>query len=232
MGIDACSRRITELEALVQEQQRTIQELSEAVAASDVEELQAILEAQESALEEQRTVIASQSGLIDELNMALQAQLKAAELREAEDERQAEVKAAALHRAQESTRGSHRLGKGAPPLKGPNVHPALQKLALQQGHSQSSNPQSPRKEATPRPRPTSALGGRLGSGTPRARSCTETRLLAPTAVQTSPGTPGGDRAMSPRTGVAARVSIGSSTGALARRGPGAARRVEASATLH
>lgn len=76
-------QRISQLEAVVAEQLAKIAEL-ESLAGSptgsgsareEVEQLQAIIEAQEAALNEQRQIMESQGGLVDELNRQLQSQI-------------------------------------------------------------------------------------------------------------------------------------------------------------
>lgn len=71
-------QRIAELEAMVEHQNAIIERLEAQNSGDDLQELQAIIEAQEAALNDQRSVIASQSALIDELNGHLQEQLAAA----------------------------------------------------------------------------------------------------------------------------------------------------------
>lgn len=73
------NQRIAELEELLAERDATIAELEAAGAGGDggdeVLQLQALVEAQESALQEQREIIGSQSTLVDDLNRQLQAQI-------------------------------------------------------------------------------------------------------------------------------------------------------------
>mmetsp|Transcript_48960 Transcript_48960/g.151167 ORF Transcript_48960/g.151167 Transcript_48960/m.151167 type:complete len:326 (-) Transcript_48960:245-1222(-) len=68
---------ITQLEALVEDQRAEIvrlRALAEGGAGTELQELHAIVEAQEAALQDQRQVMESQSSLVDELNRQLQAQ--------------------------------------------------------------------------------------------------------------------------------------------------------------
>mmetsp|Transcript_115327 Transcript_115327/g.229860 ORF Transcript_115327/g.229860 Transcript_115327/m.229860 type:complete len:382 (-) Transcript_115327:155-1300(-) len=85
--LEQCNRRIAELEELLAERDATIEELEAAGAGSngddEVLQLQALVEAQENALEDQRELIGSQSTLVDDLNRQLQA-LISGQQREAE----------------------------------------------------------------------------------------------------------------------------------------------------
>lgn len=84
------NQRIAELEELLAKRDATILELEAAGAGgnegNEVLQLEALVEAQESALQEQREIIGSQSTLVDDLNGQLQAQISAqqheAELKE------------------------------------------------------------------------------------------------------------------------------------------------------
>lgn len=78
--------RIAQLESMVVEQQEKIEQLQASLGAGEngdslqdeVVQLRAIVEAQEEALADQRSIIASQSGLLDELNNHLQLQSSSA----------------------------------------------------------------------------------------------------------------------------------------------------------
>lgn len=73
-------RHVAELEALLEQKDEQIALLEEALAAGshaqeEVQQLQALVEAQESALNDQREIMESQSTLVDELNRQLQSQI-------------------------------------------------------------------------------------------------------------------------------------------------------------
>jgi len=100
--------RIAELEALVERQRDEIELLRAKVeggsSGEELHELRLIVEAQEAALRDQRNIIDSQSGLIDELNTHVQQQVaRAREAEEAECEENAAVAPAAVDRASSGT---------------------------------------------------------------------------------------------------------------------------------
>mmetsp|Transcript_74660 Transcript_74660/g.218837 ORF Transcript_74660/g.218837 Transcript_74660/m.218837 type:complete len:333 (+) Transcript_74660:70-1068(+) len=199
-----------DLEALVEEQRGRISQLEAAAGrqpaaaapggaqSQEVLQLHALIEAQETAMDEQRQVIANQSSLIDELNGYVQSHLcgeaatpragnlsdipECAKARGAAGPGPAGPGGAAPIAAAARTaprRKPNDAGSPPPPVAR-SQGAGLSRRSLREQHLAQQREKDP-----PRPRPNSVLGGRPPGGsagssangsTPRARSTTADRL--------------------------------------------------------